>query len=59
MIEISGNAGRHGALSNEHDRLQGQKGLFGPAQPIRKRAKKSSSATYGRPMKEIKFFAEK
>jgi hypothetical protein len=26
MIEISGNAGRHGALSDEHDQLRGQEG---------------------------------
>ena len=39
--------------------FEAKRSYFGPAQPIRKKAKKSSSAMRGRPMKIIKFLAGK
>jgi hypothetical protein len=39
--------------------FEGKRVLTGPAQPIREKAKKSSSTTHGRPMKIIKILAGK
>jgi hypothetical protein len=39
--------------------FEGKRSLFGPAQPIKAKAKKTSSATRGRPMKIIKSLAGK